>query len=50
MWTIISKCGHIPGNVDTMSKSEHNHTKVDRILENDTFDLSKSVIGYSVEV
>jgi len=49
MWINIPKYGHIPGNVDTMSKNfGQNHTKVDRILENNTFGLSKSKIGYSV--
>jgi len=29
-------------------KSGHSHTKVDKILENDTFGLSKLEIGYNV--
>jgi len=48
MWTYIPKCGHIPENVDIMSKKWMKHTKMDRILENDTFGLSKSGIGYSL--
>ena len=61
MWIYIPKFGHIflnvdkysklwtyTRNVDTMLKSGQNHTKVDKILENDTFDLSKLGIGYSV--
>jgi len=49
VWTCIQKYGHILENVDTMSKkSEQKHTKVDKILENDIFGLSKSGIEYSV--
>ena len=57
MWTNIPKCGHIIRNVNTYpemwtqcQKSGQNHSKVDRILENDTFGLSKSGIGYSLQV
>jgi len=55
IWTYIHKCGHIIKNVDIYpkmwtqcQKSGQKHTKADKILENDTFDLSKSGIGYSV--
>ena len=55
MWTYISKYGSIFQNVDIYpkiwtqcQKSGRNYTKMDKILENETFDLSKSGKGYSV--
>jgi len=55
IWTYIPTCGQLFENMNiypeiwTQSqKSGQNHTKVDRILENDTFGFSKSGIEYSV--
>ena len=57
IWTCIPKCGQIFQNVDIYpkmgtqyQKSRQNHTKMDKILENDTFAMSKLGIEYSVQV
>ena len=48
MWHIFQNMDIYPKIWTQCQKSEHNHTKVNKILKNDIFGLSKSGIGYSV--